>query len=701
MLVTLGLLLASSLLNVGAVHLQDDYDDDADASSQGFEDDPRYEPEEDDRQRYVNDWAVRIRGGREAVDSLANDLGYDNLGQLRGFPDTYLLRKPNHERRSKRAAQHITKRLVDDERVLWAEQQVVRDRVKRDHGDRQPPWMRNRWETFRFNDPLWTHQWYLYDTRNMPDVPEIDHRVTKVWDMGYTGKGVVVTIMDDGLEWNHTDLFDNYAPDASYDFNDDDSDPFPRYDSLNYNNHGTRCAGEVAMVANNKKCGVGVAYDAKVGGIRMLDGDVIDALESISLAFNVEGIDVFSASWGPTDDGRTVDGPKQLALEALHKGVTRGRRGLGTIYVWASGNGGSKGDNCNCDGYASSPYTLSVSSASQRGRFPYYGEKCASTMAATYSSGAYTDQKIATSDLHNQCTTEHTGTSASAPLAAGIIALVLQANPSLTWRDVQHLVAWTSDFEPLKDNRGWKRNAVGLLYNSRFGFGLLDAHEMTKAALNWTNVPQQTLRSVQPRPQHRFPIQLKSGQEASVTFEVEDASGTQNRMHSLEHVQVHVDIEYSRRGGLDAYLESPSGSVSVLLFRRAKDISRMGFRNWTFLTVHFWGENPTGLWKVVFRDKYGKGQSGSINSVSLTLRGTEGPPRFLVATGGRRRYRRQHLVPSVLDYEPEYEAEDFSEAQRDDDREQHAGKHRIPWPDDVAARYLLRQTVLRHPEVFF
>lgn len=126
----------------------------------------------------------------------------------------------------------------------------------------------------------------------------------------------------------------------------------------------------------------------------MLDGDVVDAVESTSLAFNVEGIDVFSASWGPSDDGRTVDGPKRLASEALYRGVTRGRGGRGSIYVWASGNGGAKGDNCNCDGYASSPYTLSVSSASQQGRFPYYGEKCASTMAAAYSSGAYTDQKV-------------------------------------------------------------------------------------------------------------------------------------------------------------------------------------------------------------------------------------------------------------------------------------------------------------------
>ncbi|CAN7945512.1 unnamed protein product [Ixodes pacificus] len=374
--------------------------------------------------------------------------------------------------------------------------------------------------------------------------------------MGFTGKGIVVTVMDDGLEWNHTDLVQNYAPEASYDFNDDDGDPFPRYDPQDLNNHGTRCAGEVAMAANNRNCGVGVAYEARIGGkdhrIRMLDGDVVDAIESTSLAFNVEGIDVFSASWGPSDDGRTVDGPKRLASEALRKGVTKGRRGRGSVYVWASGNGGARGDNCNCDGYASSPYTLSVSSASQRGRFPYYGEKCASTMAAAYSSGAYTDQKVATSDLHDRCTTQHTGTSASAPLAAGIVALVLQANPGLGWRDVQHLVAWTSDFAPLAANRGWQRNAAGLLFNSRFGFGLLDAHAMVQAALNWTAVGPQ--RSCLLEPQVPLPLPMESGQELRVPFSADGCA-----VSALEHVQLHLDLEYSRRGALDAYLRSPAG----------------------------------------------------------------------------------------------------------------------------------------------
>lgn len=61
--------------------------------------------------------------------------------------------------------------------------------------------------------------------------------------------------------------------------------------------------------------------------------------------------------------------------------------------MWASGNGGSK-DNCNCDGYAASPYTISVGSASEHNNFPWYAERCSSTLAVTYSSGSRPEKEI-------------------------------------------------------------------------------------------------------------------------------------------------------------------------------------------------------------------------------------------------------------------------------------------------------------------
>ena len=70
--------------------------------------------------------------------------------------------------------------------------------------------------------------------------------------------------------------------------------------------HGTRCAGEVAAARDNDICGVGVAYDSKVAGIRMLDQPYMtDLIEANSMGHEPHKIDIYSASWGPTDDGKT------------------------------------------------------------------------------------------------------------------------------------------------------------------------------------------------------------------------------------------------------------------------------------------------------------------------------------------------------------------------------------------------------------
>ena len=94
----------------------------------------------------------------------------------------------------------------------------------------------------------------------------MDMNVEDAWKQGVTGKGVVVTILDDGIEKDHPDLKENYDPLASTDLNDNDSDPQPRYDFSDSNRHGTRCAGQVSASANNRICSVGVAYNAKIGG---------------------------------------------------------------------------------------------------------------------------------------------------------------------------------------------------------------------------------------------------------------------------------------------------------------------------------------------------------------------------------------------------------------------------------------------------
>lgn len=89
-----------------------------------------------------------------------------------------------------------------------------------------------------------------------------------------------------------------------------------------YRSHGTRCAGEVAAARDNGVCGVGVAYDSKIAGIRMLDQPYMtDVIEANSMGHEPDLIDIYSASWGPTDDGKTVDGPRNATMRAIVRGV--------------------------------------------------------------------------------------------------------------------------------------------------------------------------------------------------------------------------------------------------------------------------------------------------------------------------------------------------------------------------------------------
>lgn len=550
--------------------------------------------------------------------------------KLLGFDDTYILRKRNEPKRSKRDLSHLTRKLNNDDRVDWAEQQFGKIREKRDYNNvtaNSNSSSNNTWvsQNNRFSDPLWQKEWYLLDTRTDMSLPELDLRVIPVWDMGITGKGIVVSILDDGLEHNHTDLHANYDPSSSYDANSNDSDPFPRYDPEESNRHGTRCAGEIAMIPNNNKCGVGVAYEAQIAGVRMLDGSVSDAVEAIALAFNVARVDIYSASWGPKDDGQTVEGPGKLAGEALERGIREGRKGKGVLYIWAGGNGGTHGDDCNCDGYTSSIYTISVASVTQKGMVPYYSEMCAVTLASTYSSGAYMDQRISTTDLHNACTTEHTGTSASAPLAAGVFALVLQANPELSWRDAQHLLIWTADPAPLLlQNNGWTKNGVGLLFHNHIGFGLMNAEAMVKTALKWKPVPQNVTCVVQP--DTVLPIELSSTSKKVITFTTDGCAGTENEVNFLEHVLLTVDIEYAQRGLLGAVLISPFGTNSTVLSARPEDSSDLGFQDWTFMSIQFWGESVKGKWTFTIEDKERGNNKGNLSRAVLTLRGTKEKP---------------------------------------------------------------------------
>jgi kexin len=235
-------------------------------------------------------------------------------------------------------------------------------------------------DTLEILDPIFKEQWHLLNTIQ----PGHDVNVTDVWMQGITGFNATVAIIDDGLDMYSDDLKDNYFAEGSYDFNDNVLEPKPR---LADDRHGTRCAGEVSAVKNNV-CGVGVAYDSKIAGIRILSKLITDADEAVAMNYAYQANQIYSCSWGPPDDGRSMDAPGILIKKAMVNAVQNGRQGKGSIYVFAAGNGAASDDNCNFDGYTNSIYSISVGAIDRKGIHPYYSEKCSAQLVVTYSSGS-------------------------------------------------------------------------------------------------------------------------------------------------------------------------------------------------------------------------------------------------------------------------------------------------------------------------
>lgn len=478
------------------------------------------------------------------------------------------------------------------------------------------------------SDPLFPYQWYLKNTGQNGGKVRLDLNVEAAWAQGVTGVNVTTAIMDDGVDYMHPDIINNYNARASYDFSSNDPFPYPRYTDDWFNSHGTRCAGEVSAAKDNDICGVGVAYNSMVAGIRMLDQPYMtDLIEANSMGHQPDLIDIYSASWGPTDDGRTVDGPRNATMRAIVRGVNEGRKGLGNIYVWASGDGGED-DDCNCDGYAASMWTISINSAINTGENAHYDESCSSTLASTFSNGAKDPNTgVATTDLYGKCTKTHSGTSAAAPEAAGVFALAIEANRGLTWRDMQHLTVLTSKRNSLFDSKNrffWNMNGVGLEFNHLFGFGVLDAGAMVALAKQWKTVPA------------RFhceagtalgPARIPMDKSLFLTIDTNACAGMETEVNYLEHVQAVVTLNSTRRGSVQIFLRSPMGTRSMILSERPNDDDNQdGFTKWPFMTTHTWAEYPRGKWSLELTFIDGPPQTGYIKEWTLLLHGTKEAP---------------------------------------------------------------------------
>ena len=531
-------------------------------------------------------------------------------------------------------------------------------------------------------DPLFAHQWALRNTGQTAfaanaGVPGEDLNMTHTLAAGPTGAGVRVAVVDTGLEICHPDLAANAEPGLSYNFGHaawlgaQADDPFlPTV----LGDHGTSVAGLIAAAANNGVGGRGVAPDVRLRGFNFLSfqapGAYFDALGMSRERPQADDVHVFNLSFGYSGSARGLTADERALFRT---GVTDLRDGRGAVYVKAAGNAF---DSCtrvdddgqplaprldlsielgcfaaNRDGENNLPYVITVGGFSANGERASYSSAGAALWVVApageygrdYPAMITTDQMggergyvlvprgLAAGDAGNPLgdyTSIFNGTSAAAPNAAGAVALLLQTQPDLTWRDVKHILASTArqlhadiprvrvafGGTPAVLQHGWITNAAGYRFHNWYGFGAIDVD--AAVALASTYVPNSLGVFIE-----AAPLRLATGSripdhDGGGLTQTQNITGL-SRTANIEALQLRIEVTHPNPWDLGFELISPSGTRNVInpVFNHALH----GVDNpldWTILSNAFYGEPPTGEWTLNVIDA-AEGNTGTLDAWSL------------------------------------------------------------------------------------
>lgn len=487
------------------------------------------------------------------------------------------------------------------------------------------------------SDPLYAQQWHF----------SLIGDIQTIWDE-FTGNGVTVAVYDEGVQYTHPDLAANYDASLHFTYNDFTYDGGPVYST---HAHGTAVAGLIGAVEGNGIGGVGVAFGVTLSSQNFLDVTQyqLDLTPEEEAAFLwAANFDIMNNSWGSEplygDSQNLSDASSNRArLDGFYRTLAEtGRGGLGTVIVQAAGN---DTQNANGDGLNVSRFAITVAATEQTGFAATYSNWGPSILVAAPAAAVTTDMlnnagyNTATDGdpIDPNYTSSFNGTSAATPVVAGVVALMLEANPDLGWRDVQNILAMSAahtgsaiggpgDPDEVGDwetNGGTQWNGGGNGYHASYGYGMVDAFAAVRMAEAWLVMKGAARTSA-----NEVVRNLVSDQGASALPDYDPVFGngtllwdkTMVAVMEIETVYVTVEITHSYAEDLILTLIAPDGvEVQLMGFEGGADLMDNGFR-WTFAVEALRGYSSVGDWTLRVEDTFA-GDTGFISDFDLKFFG--------------------------------------------------------------------------------